>query len=779
MDIDYPNMNGYYHVLSFCFKDEEFWITSSDEDEVSVKECSTTEPIWQIVFFLMLWQSLYRVSNTALNVLLKALAVFVRVIGTSFSGNKVESLSSNMPRDTKAAHKLLFHTGEDDFINYVVCPKCHSIYEYKDCIVLQHGRRESIECHHVSYPNHPQLSRRSMCGATLLKRTRDDKLVPIKTYCYQPLHKSLHNLVQKEGFLDACEHWRARSPHSPHLVDIYDGQVWHDLESSGFLGAPFCYALTLNVDWFQPFTHIQYSIGAIYLTVQNLPRTERYKAENMILVGIIPGPAEPPLTINSYLAPLVDDLKHAWSPGISISTRNCSSITVRLALTCVACEIPASRKVCGFVGHNARLGCNKCFKQFLVTSDGNVDYSGFDRETWPSRTVESHRERCLELMKQSTKTGMRKMESDLGVRHSCLLSLSYFNPVRFTVVDIMHNLFLGTGKHVFKLWVCLGLITKDVFTELERRMTRFCLPYSVGRLPINLSSNYGGFTALQWQLWITIYSAIVLKGLLPDAHYVCWLLYVRACSILSQRALKQSDINTADLLLLTFCKKFELLYGKEKCTPNMHLHLHLKDCLMDYGPSHAFWCFSFERYNGMLGAFHTNGKSIGSQIMRKFVSGQRLHSVKSALDQEFMTLLPERHQFSRTSSIRSEDQSTLNVLNMSLCPLNSIPSFNNNHAASLLPPFREDVFTSQLLKDLTSLYGKLYAHLSVSHHFISPFFLRSGRINFCGQLIGSEMNATSSCSSSVIMAYWPSKGDDLSTIDYGERMAVGTVQYFC
>ena len=36
-----------------------------------------------------------------------------------------------------------------------------------------------------------------------------------------------------------------------------------------------------------------YSTGVIYLTSLNLPRNERYKPENIILIGIIPGPKEP------------------------------------------------------------------------------------------------------------------------------------------------------------------------------------------------------------------------------------------------------------------------------------------------------------------------------------------------------------------------------------------------------------------------------------------------------------------------------------------------------
>ena len=52
-------------------------------------------------------------------------------------------------------------------------------------------------------------------------------------------------------------------------------------------------------------THVTDSVGAMYLCVLNLSRQERYKRENMILVGIIPGPHEPSLSINPYLTPIV------------------------------------------------------------------------------------------------------------------------------------------------------------------------------------------------------------------------------------------------------------------------------------------------------------------------------------------------------------------------------------------------------------------------------------------------------------------------------------------
>jgi len=83
-------------------------------------------------------------------------------------------------------------------------------------------------------------------------------------------------------------------------------------------------------------------------------------------------------------------------------------------------------------------------------------------------------------------------------------------------------------------------------------------------------------------------------------------------------------VATADEYLVAFCKKFEMLYRQERCTVNMRLHAHLKDCLLDYGPAHGFWTFPFERFNGILGAYHTNNKAVESEIMKKVLREQAI-----------------------------------------------------------------------------------------------------------------------------------------------------------
>ena len=54
-------------------------------------------------------------------------------------------------------------------------------------------------------------------------------------------------------------------------------------------------------------------------------------------------------------------------------------------------------------------------------------------------------------------------------------------------------------------------------------------------------------------------------------------------------------------------KKFLMKqYRQKKITPNMHLCLHICECALDYGPFYSFWCYSFERTNGLLGNININ-----------------------------------------------------------------------------------------------------------------------------------------------------------------------------
>lgn len=101
------------------------------------------------------------------------------------------------------------------------------------------------------------------------------------------------------------------------------------------------------------------------------------------------------------------------------------------------------------------------------------------------------------------------------------------------------------------------------------------------------------------------------------------LFFVNACNLLCSRAIGQSKLEELDKLLISFCIMFEQLFGAETCTPNLHLHSHLKDCTDNFGAATAFWLFGCERLNGILGSVPTNHHAIELQLMQKFLSNQK------------------------------------------------------------------------------------------------------------------------------------------------------------
>ena len=254
--------------------------------------------------------------------------------------------------------------------------------------------------------------------------------------------------------------------------------------------------------------------------VQQVPGTDRYLMENIILVGMIPGPMQPEKDINTFLEPLVDDLK-ILHKGVIIPNPNSffGSTTIRAMLTCIGSDLPATRKICGFLSYNATKGCSKCFKEFPTARfREKPNYSGFDGDQWEERQTSLHRVHAQKVQDATSPTAEESLEKQYGLRYSILLALPYFDVVRFHTVDPMHNLFLGIAKKTVKIWKRFKLIQIKVDSMN---------PPNIGRIPRKISSGFSSFTADEWKHWILIYSLYALNSTLPIEHYNCW--YISLC----------------------------------------------------------------------------------------------------------------------------------------------------------------------------------------------------------------------------------------------------------
>jgi hypothetical protein len=322
-----------------------------------------------VYLFLARWMFAFNISERAANAILKFFHLFLQVLlqQIGISTSIFTAISNLIPR---SAFKLYNKLGiqKDSFQKYTACPSCNSIY---DAETQDTSNGSQSWCTHVRYPNHPHSSKRKRCGEELGKVIRvnhnERKFLPKKMYCYNSIIQSLQTMFKRPLFYDKCQQWKDRQIVPGILRDIYDGRMWRefmDIDNTPFTKKPSNIGLMLNVDWFQPYANSPYSVGAIYASIMNLPRKLRFKMENIILIGMIPGPNEPDADgLVHYIRPLVDELIQLWTNGVTVMT-NGSKVCIRVALMCIAADIPAARKLCGFLGHNAKMGCSRCTKEF-------------------------------------------------------------------------------------------------------------------------------------------------------------------------------------------------------------------------------------------------------------------------------------------------------------------------------------------------------------------------------------------------------------------------------
>ena len=698
---------------------------SEEEENCDIDRASDppmpTQGINFISIFLVKLQLAYRLSNSVIVTLLKFLSTLFAFLGKFIPAlQELELLLPATIHNLRKKAKLV----QQLHSQYAFCPKCYKLYDFKMetlTLVNENGEMTSMPCSFKAFPNHPHRNRRQQCGEPLMKRVKyksSNKLsfYPRQVYCYCSIKKSISILIEDPKFWTSCNKWRDTS--YTDLSDVYSGKVWNEFQvykGRKFLADPHNLAFMLNVDWFRPFEHTTHSVGVIYITIMNLPRNLRNKFPYVLIVGVIPGPHEPSGILNTFLGPLVNELLELWE-GCWLGNGECRRY-IRAALLCVSCDLPAARKVGGVVGHSALKGCSKCQKQFPTDSFGEkADYSGFDTENWIRRKDEDQRKYALEHLLAPTLSQQKSIEREHGVKYSILSELPYYDRVRFLVIDPMHLLFLGIAKHTMKTWINLGIINNSHFDVIQKRINLLTTPSTLGRIPMKVASGFSQLTADQWKNWICVFSSYSLFGILPVIHWHCWWLFVQGCNLICKKKLSFSECNQAQNFIIEFCKEFETLYGKENLVINMHLACHLKECIIDYGPIHGFWCFGFERFNGILGSFPNNHLNVSITMMKKFEDYLRTnlcHGVHSDLIPILSTL------------------STANETG-SLCE-SAHENFENRE---LLKPLREYILPSDYSKNLCLMYNMTGVNITT----VSTLCVRSAKLFYNGHILSSALS---------------------------------------
>lgn len=218
---------------------------------------------------VLLWQANCKLSNNGLEWLLRFLFQFLHLLGVACNCEYLVEFCAMFPTSLYVLRQLV-DLDRDDFVKYVVCRTCSSLYDPGNCTQRIGDRIVAKCCTNKAFKKGKGAKE---CGTKLAKRSRvvlsDGKecYYPFKVYYFNSVMNQLEAMLKRPNFAEKCEHWRNRNISNGIYSDIYDGKVWNDFltfEGKDFLKMPRSLAFGLNVDWFQPYSRrSDVSVGSL------------------------------------------------------------------------------------------------------------------------------------------------------------------------------------------------------------------------------------------------------------------------------------------------------------------------------------------------------------------------------------------------------------------------------------------------------------------------------------------------------------------------------------
>ncbi|QRV98832.1 Transposase family tnp2 [Ceratobasidium sp. AG-Ba] len=330
---------------------------------------------------------------------------------------------------------------------------------------------------------------------------------------------------------EPCEEWIQRLDVNRPIADIHEGWGWRSIEAGlerylepdtgdivdksplnppvRFVSLPYGLSLSLNTDWFQATKEGNYSVGACYLAINNLPRHMRFLRENIALCIVMTGPNEPSAyALDQMLTPLVDELLQL-KQGVVMSVRKGNppiyqDELVHADLTQHIADLIARIKMGGGAGIKSELNfCLYCHGKLSALSVA----AGFTRQDFLFRDPQQERNNVHHWKSLRTLEERNEFFSATGNCFTALHRIPGWNTSTSSPPDAMHLLYLGAMNWIVKqVLVGPGMFNKrDLGGQDPQRVFNECLdkmwmPRNFQRLPPKLGQTRTTTKADQWKL---------------------------------------------------------------------------------------------------------------------------------------------------------------------------------------------------------------------------------------------------------------------------------------
>ena len=235
-------------------------------------------------------------------------------------------------------------------------------------------------------------------------------------------------------------------------------------------------SFNLAVDGVSRFKHRTTNFYPIWMTINEIPLENRFKAENIFLVGVYFGVEKP--NMNNLLGAIVGQF-HKPEPSIIINIDGQLKAASYILFSLV-CDLPAKAAVLNFQGHTAYFGCCSCYIEGTRQENALVFPSTFEQN--PRK-----QEDLVDILnKLHQHPHLKHFQGVKG--ESVLCQIPYYDLIQDTCLEYMHMQFINTCEKIFSLW---QIKTEWKFPEklLSAEMEKIKLPSSMGAFGLNLEEH--------------------------------------------------------------------------------------------------------------------------------------------------------------------------------------------------------------------------------------------------------------------------------------------------
>ncbi|KAJ3508428.1 hypothetical protein NMY22_g16620 [Coprinellus aureogranulatus] len=456
---------------------------------------------------------------------------------------------------------------------------------------------------------------------------------PRRTFCYLSLITQLQGLFKSAEVSRLLRYRATFKSTTPNLIkDVFDGKLYDmlrrrkvavDGQTLGhkFFSDPRDIALGTCEDGFLIFQRKRSGPSAIPILLQNynLPPDVRTHAENLICVGVIPGPNHPK-ELKTFLHPLEDDLAKL---AVGVKTYDAAEkemFSLHAYQLLVGGDIIAIERGLGSWEQMGRSTTYRFIFQLTASlSKRTRSRKGVGSENLPKRTHENWVS-TLNKMDAAGAGERERLGKKNGLRERPIFqrvnSLDY---ARSYPWDWMHLLLENIIPNQIDLWMgrFKGLdeggecyeIPDHIWSQIakETEDATKTIPASFVRVLKNIQAHRTHFTAEAYCFWFCYLFPILLRGRFRNTKY-----YKHGCLLVKimkrclQFAITKDELDELERDIIQWVKLYEKYYYQYKeerlsvCVLTIHGLLHIVDDIRNCGPSWTTWTFWMERFCGSL-----------------------------------------------------------------------------------------------------------------------------------------------------------------------------------